>query len=73
MNTQTLHLRLIFSIIAIPLHAEKHRSQVAVSKNYNRTSWGNNHLPESSGLKLSENFGGITFTGRYASYTNANT
>lgn len=73
MRTHTIPTMLILCTIAISLHAEKHRSQVALSENYNWTSWGNNHLPESSGLKLSNRFGGISFTGRYASYTGADT
>lgn len=40
---------------------------------YNPTSWGYNHLPPESGLTLSDSFGGISFTGRYVSYTKADT
>lgn len=46
---------------------------LAISREYNPTSWGANYLPKDSGLKLSKEFGGISFTGRYASYTNADT
>jgi|GEM_PF-1110042 len=64
---------LLAIVICLPTQAQKHPSQVAVSETYNRTSWGDNHLPDSVGLKQSKDFGGISFTGRYASYTKADT
>ncbi len=51
----------------------KDSTLIASSSQYDWTSWGNNHLPENSGLDRSRAFGGISFTGRYASYTNADT
>ena len=53
--------------------AENDKSCVAINKAYNWTTWGNSVLPTDSGLRQSDSFGGITFTGRYASYTNADT
>lgn len=43
------------------------------SVEYEWSSWGNNRLPTDSGLTLSKEFGGVSFTGRYASYTHADT
>jgi len=45
----------------------------ASSSEYNWTCWGNNRLPDDCPLALSDNYSGISFTGRYASYTNADT
>lgn len=53
--------------------AENDKSCIAINKIYNRTIWGNSVLPPDAGLRQSDTFGGITFTGRYASYTNADT
>ncbi len=57
----------------ICLFAQKDKSLIDISENYNWTSWGNNRLPKECRLPLSKDFGGISFTGRYASYTNADT
>ena len=57
----------------ICLFAQKDKSLMAVSEDYNWTSWGNNRLPKECRLPLSKDFGGISFTGRYATYTNADT
>ena len=46
---------------------------MAVNGEFNKTSWGNTFLPKESGLKQSDTFGGVSFTGRYASYTKADT
>jgi len=53
--------------------AEKDSTLRAYSEKYNWTSWGNNSLPKDSGLKQSKVFGGVSFTGRYACYTGADT
>ena len=55
------------------LCAQKDRSLQQISETYNWTSWGNNRLPKDCPLPFSKTFGGISFTGRYASYTNADT
>ena len=55
------------------LCAQKDRSLQQISETYNWTSWGNNRLPKDCPLPLSKTFGGISFTGRFASYTNADT
>ena len=57
----------------ICLFAQKDKSLIDISEKYNWTSWGNNRLPKECRLPLSKDFGGISFTGRYASYTNADT
>jgi len=51
----------------------KDSTLLVFSDQYNWTSWGNNRLPEQSGLSQSKAFGGVSFTGRYASYTDADT
>ena len=66
---------LIYILLVYPgfQYAQKDRSLQQISETYNWTSWGNNHLPEDCPLSPSKVFGGISFTGRYASYTNADT
>ena len=49
----------------ICLFAQKDKSLIDISENYNWTSWGNNRLPKECRLPLSKDFGGISFTGRY--------
>lgn len=66
----TLIASLLQPMVAI---AQKDRSLTAISETYNWTSWGNNHLPKDCPLPLSKDYGGISFTGRYASYTKADT
>lgn len=68
-----LSIFLVFVLTGEVLFAQKNQNLMQISKTYNPTSWGNNHLPDDSGLSLSDTFGGISFTGRYASYTNADT
>ncbi len=55
------------------LFAQKDKSLKQISETYNWTSWGNNRLPKDCPLPLSKAFGGVSFTGRYASYTGADT
>lgn len=46
---------------------------IAKSDVYDFKAWGNGRLPSESGLPKSSNYDGIVFTGRYATYTNADT
>ena len=62
-----------FSMVCLSAHGQKDKSMLDFSENYDWTSWGNNRLPKECRLPLSKDFGGISFTGRYASYTKADT
>lgn len=55
------------------VNAEADKSLQQKSETYNWTCWGNSHLPKGCPLAPSKVFGGISFTGRFASYTNADT
>ena len=46
---------------------------IAKSDIYDYKAWGSSKLPSESGLIKSNNYDGIMFTGRYATYTNADT
>ena len=58
---------------ALTLHAQHDQSLQQLSETYNWTAWGNSRLPRKCPLTLSRRYGGISFTGRYATYTNADT
>lgn len=46
---------------------------IAKNDSYDFKAWGDGELPSASGLTKSTNYDGIIFTGRYATYTNADT
>ena len=46
---------------------------IAKNDSYDFKAWGDGELPAASGLTKSTDYDGVVFTGRYATYTNADT